>query len=214
MVRFNRLRTAGRSTVMAALLCGMMSALPARADETVRAVWHVQEVFIPYFGLTTQYSCDGIRDKMRGILSRLGMREDFVVNVGGCTHVTGPEHNPTLRLVLANAVPADDAIAKTFATDPKRAELMAQLQRKSKTTQSDEPFDAVRKVVVFKNKERGSDMSSASGDCELLEHVRRFLVPKIGAKIVKDEVSCTPHQGTVGIVEMHIEALMPAAKAK
>jgi hypothetical protein len=210
-VRFNALRAAGRHAVLAALLGGALLALPARADENVRAVWQVQEVFIPYFGLTTQYSCDGIRDKMRGILTRLGMRDDFVVRVGGCIELTGPVRNPTLSIVLANAVPADDAMTKTFANDKKRAELVALLEKKSKTTQSDQPFDAVRKVVTFKNKERGADMSSAAGDCELLEHVRRYLVPKIGAKIVKDEVNCTPHQGTVGIVEMQIEALMPVA---
>src|SRR5262245_39169136 len=145
MLRFNLL--AVRAAALALLLSGLT--LTARADETIRAVWQVQEVFIPYFGLTTQYSCDGIRDKARGLLSRLGVREDFVVNVGGCIHINGPEHNPSLRLIFANAVPADDAVTKTFATDPKRAELIAHMQRKSKTTQSDEPFDAVRKVVTF-----------------------------------------------------------------
>jgi hypothetical protein len=94
------------------IVLGVVASVPARADEAVRAVWKVQEIYLAYFGLTTHYSCDGLREKMRGILEQLGVREDFVVNVGGCTEVSGPTFNPLVRMIVANAVPATDEIAK------------------------------------------------------------------------------------------------------
>jgi len=186
-----------------------MSSL-ARADETVRAVWHVQEIHLPYFGLTTQYSCDGLRDKMREVLKQLGVREDFVVRVS-CTELTGPVRNPSVHMVVANAVAATDEITKAFATDPKRAELLARLQRKAKVPASDEPFDAVLKHVVLRAKDRQS--ASTVGDCELLEQVRRDVLPKLGAKVLKDDMSCTPYQGTVGNPRIELELLVAAPKA-
>lgn len=184
------------------------AATSARADETVRAVWNVQEIFLPYFGLTTQYSCDGLRDKMREYLTQLGVREDFLVHIAGCTSIRGPVRNPSVAMVVANAVPATDEMAKTFAGDPKRAELLARMQRKAKgkTTTSDEPFDAVLKRVVFRSKTSVSP--GASGDCELLEQVRRYVLPKIGAKVIRDDVRCTPYQGTVGNPSMEVEVLV------
>lgn len=192
-----------------ALVLGSGVATPARADETVRAVWNVQEIFLPYFGLTTQYSCDGLRDKMREYLTQLGVREDYLVHVAGCTSITGPVRNPSVVMVVANAVPATDEIAKTFANDPKRAELLARMQRKAKgKTTSDEPFDAVVKRVVLRSKTSVSP--GASGDCELLEQVRRDVLPKIGATIIRDDVRCTPYQGTVGNPSMEVEVLVAA----
>ncbi len=199
-------------SVLVVLVAGLGAGTTARADETVRSVWQVQEIFLPYFGLTTQYSCDGLRDKMREILKQLSVREDFVVSIAGCTELSGPARNPSLRMVLAHAVAATDDVTKTFATDPKRAELLARLQRKAKASgsASNEPFDAALKRVVLRAKDRSN--SSAAGDCELLEQVRRDVLPKLGAKVLKDNVSCTPYQGTVGNPSMEVELLVAVPK--
>lgn len=200
-------------SLVAIVACAMgVGALaPVRADETVRAVWQVQEIHLPYFGLTTHYSCDGLRDKMREILNELGVREDFLLRMA-CASITGPERLPSATMVLATAVPADDEIAKTFAADPKRAELLGRMRdkAKSKADYGDEPFDAVLKRVTLRAKESASP--GASGDCELLEHVRRYVLPKIGAKIVRDEIRCTPHQGIVGnpVLEVDVLVAVPA----
>jgi hypothetical protein len=194
---------------VAAVSVGATSA--ARADETVRAVWNVQEIYLPYFGLTTHYSCDGLYDKMREILKDLSVRSDFVVNISGCTELTGPVRSPTVHMVIANAVPATDDVAKAFAADPKRAKLLARLQRKSKTPISDQAFDAVVKQVVLHAKDRIN--AGVAGDCELMEQVRRDVLPKLGAKVLKDNMHCTPHQGIAGNPQIELELLVAAPKA-
>jgi hypothetical protein len=192
----------------ALVLLGTNAAAPARADEAVRAVWHVQDISFPYFGLTTHYSCDGLRDRVRSILKQLQVREDYLVSVGGCTEVTGPVWNPSVHMIIASAVPATDETTKAFAADPKRAELLARLQRKNKTPSSDAPFDAIaRRVTLYAKDNAGPGVS---GDCELLEHLHRFVLPKLGANVLRDGVSCTPHQGTVGNPSIEVELLVAA----
>jgi hypothetical protein len=196
--------------VIAGSLLGVGTMPLAHADEAVRAVWNVQEIYLPYFGLTTHYSCDGLRDKMRGLLKQLGVREDYVVSVGGCTELAGPTWNPVVRIIVANAVPATDETAQAFAADPKRAKLLAQLQRKSKDPgnkiASEIAFDATLKRVTLYAKDNSSP--GAAGDCELLEQLHRFVLPKLGATVTKDNVSCTPHQGSAGNPSMEVELLV------
>jgi len=210
---FSKLRT---KALIVAAVCALSTGAfaPAQADESVRAVWKVQEITLPYFGLTTHYSCDGLRDKMREILTDLGAREDFLVRIAGCTSLTGPERLPSVVMVLATAVPANDETTKMFASDPKRAELLARMQKAAKggMTYSDEPFDAVMKQVTLRSKDTVSP--GASGNCELLEQMKRDVLPKIGAKVVSDNVRCTPHQGTPGNPTMTVEVLVPVSNER
>jgi hypothetical protein len=179
------MRTFTTKLLIAIAVAGSLAS-QALAVESTRAVWQVQEISMPYFGFTTHYSCDGLHDKMREILKQLGVRQDFLVSISGCTELNGPVRSPTVNIVFANAVPATDEVTKAFAADPKRGELLARLQRRSKTPFSDEPFDATLAAVTLRAKDRGN--ASAVGDCELLEQVRRDVLPKLGAKILKDEV--------------------------
>jgi hypothetical protein len=195
---------------VATFLC-TSALMPAHADDTVRAVWQVQDIYFPYFGFTTHYSCDGLRDKVRATLKQLGVREGYLVNSAACTDLIGPERSPSVRIVVANAVPASDEVVNTFATDPNRAKLVAQLQKKSKTPIGDAPFDAIPKRVTLHAKD-SSDVGAA-GDCELLEQLQRVVFPKLGVKVLRDNVSCTPHQGTVGNPSIEVELLV-AAPAK
>jgi hypothetical protein len=206
-----------RARLLAVLLSfavGVGSLASARADETVSAVWQVQEIHLPYFGLTTHYSCDGLRDKMREFMTQLGAREDFLVYVAGCTSITGPVRNPSVTMVLATAAPASDETTQALASDAKRSELLARMKSRSKSKAQfgDELFDAVIKRVTLQSK--SSVSPGASGDCELLEQMRRHVLPKIGAKIVSDNVRCTPYQGTVGNPSMEVEVLIPSSPAR
>jgi hypothetical protein len=203
-----------RAKMLVLLVVALNVTTTSRADETVRAVWNVQEIYLPYFGLTTHYSCDGLRSKMRDLLKQLGVREDFVVSVG-CTEISGPAYNPSVRIVVANAVPATDEVAKAFAADPKRAALLARLAKNDKTLGDNsfnnaEPFDAVlRRVTLFA---KNNSSPGASGDCELLEQLNRFVLPKLGAKVLNNTARCTPYQGSVGNPSTEVELLVPVPK--
>ena len=201
-------RTLAHATAITCL-AGVGYVGAAQAEAPVKAVWTVQELTVPYFGLTTQYSCDGIRDRVRKILSDLGAKDHSVVSVSGCTELVGPTKNPTVHIVVLHPVPAE--AAKSVQTDEaKRAKLLATLKRAGKHEPTAEPFDAVTKKVILSSKDSAS--TSAAGDCELLEQMRDYVFKPMGAKILKDDVRCTPYQGTVGNLRMEVEVLAPAPK--
>ena len=211
-LRVNALAAIGALSCLLALQTA--HADEAAPAETVRALWQVQEIYFPYFGLTTNYSCDALRDKMRDFLKQLGAREDVAVSPAGCVELSAPEKHPSVRVVLAHPVEATDANKQAIAQDPRRAELLEQLQRKSKVpvAPANEPFDAVRRKVVLNTKE--SSYVTASGDCELLDQMRRTMFGKLGIKVIDNQVSCTPYQGSPSNQRMHVEVLAAVVPAK
>jgi len=174
---------------------------------TEQAIWRVQEIYFAYFGLTTHYSCDGLRDRVRFMLSELGVQESSHVQIAGCTDLSGPAYNPSVRIILAYPVAATDDNIKAAAQDAKRAELVATLKRRSKSKLEFglEPYDAERLNVVLLSK--AQTPTSASGDCELLEQIRDHVIKPMGGTIVKDELRCIPYQGTAGNSRLTAEVL-------
>jgi hypothetical protein len=200
----------GRAAAVAAVISVLgMSANTMRADEVVqpvKAVWQVQEIYLSYFGFTSYYSCDALRDKVQIAILQLGAYEGSLVTAAGCTELVGPERMPGTRIVLVTPIAATPEAVAAMAKDTKRAELIAKLQKKGGAALDTGEFDAVRKVVVL-NTKQGATVS-ADGDCELLEHIRNQVVKKMDARVVKDDLGCTPHQGTVGNRKLQVEVLV------
>ena len=199
--------------------CGALLMTTAVAAETadvkpadVNAIWQVQEIHFAYQGFTTYYSCDGLRDKVRDVLLELGARKDVLVRTAGCDAISGPARIPSVRIFVANPVEATDAALAARQANDKRTEILARLQRNSKQKFSDEPFTAQRKRIVLSSKETLGSFSSIAGDCELLEQVADDIVPKLGAKVVQNNLHCVPHQGTVGNPKLIVEALVPTVE--
>ena len=72
-------------------LCALPLVAAAQADAPapgtnapVSAVWVERQVNFTYMPLTSYYSCDGLRDKVRWLLRQLGARPDFKVKSRGC----------------------------------------------------------------------------------------------------------------------------------
>ncbi len=198
-----------RASGIALALSVAASSITARGEEAtlpVKAVWRVQEIYLSYFGLTTFYSCDSFKDKLRSMIAQLGAHEDSMVATAGCTELSRPERLPAARLIIATPEIATPDVVAANAKDEKRSALLAKLQLKGKPALDAGEFDAVRKLVALNTKEPPS--ASGAGDCELVEHVRDQIVKKLDARIVKDEVSCIPYQGTVGNRKLQVEVLV------
>ena len=188
-------------------------ATAAEAAPTVKAVWRAQEFRLAYFGLTTLYSCDSLREKTREFLLELGARDDLIVSLGGCVETDRPEKYPNIRITAAFPVEATDENLKAIAGDPNQQKLQEQLQRKSKskTATSNEPFDASWRAAVLNSKVSAS--AGAAGDCELIDQLRRDVLPKLGVKVIKSTINCTPYQGSVSNQRLEVSALAPVAPA-
>ncbi len=155
-----------------------LAALPEQAatpGNPMPAVWKEQHIDFFYRGRTAQYSCDGLRDKVRALLIDLGARRDVKVVPIGCQGgAAGSPRGlnlPSLNLTFsAPALP--DAAAKPLHV----GDLAA-------TDARFEPFsiasDAFRNMGI--------------GDCELVEEFARQILPKLAARGVRQDIACVPH---------------------
>ncbi len=139
----------------------------APAPQPVAAEWREHEIIFNYQDFTTQFSCLGLREKMRKILDALGVRDDAKVSMYGCSA-------PVFR--VAPAV----SLKLRFATlHPIAAE-----------SQAEPVAGAWAAVDLSRGKQRFLDR----GDCALVERVRDQVLPAFAHEIVEDRTRCIPHR--------------------
>jgi hypothetical protein len=162
-------------------VAGLMFALPLYAGnlggDPTPAVWKEQRLDFVYRGITSRYSCEGLRDKMRLLLLELGARRDLKISAMGCDYTVPPQFGkasvaPSLRIVFsAPALP--DAAAKPLHPGDLAA-VSAGFQPFRVTA------DAFRRFDI--------------GDCELVEEFARQILPKFATRDVKKDITCVPNQ--------------------
>ena len=177
---------------------------------TVNAVWVERKVNFTYMPLTSYYSCDGLRDKVRWILRQLGARPGFSVRSRGCIEVTGPELFPGVELVAALPAEATPELLQQLADDASKRQLAARASGKpDPVIEATAQFPARVKRVEFRSASTSlSDLQD--GDCELMEQlVRNDVFGKLGARVVDAQTHCVPRQVTLGAVRMAVDVLEP-----
>jgi hypothetical protein len=157
--------------------------------EPQSAVWTDKELTFVYQGFTTKYSCDGLRDKVRGVLLDLGaQKKGLKVMQLGCSSPSGrPDPFPGVRVKMRVLQPADAA----GATDGKQA-------GQKRVAAHWKPLDL---------KLRDS-FSTDSGECELVEQIRHSIVPLFATRNVDLKTSCIPHQASATRPSLKMEVLV------
>jgi hypothetical protein len=186
-------------------------AAPApEAAPTVNAVWVERRVSFTYMPLTSYYSCDGLRDKVRWILRELGARPDFKVRARGCIEVQGPELSPGVEIVAAFPAEATPELLRQLADDASTRQLAARAKGKpDPVIEATTQFPARAKRVEFVSS-RTTLADLQDGDCELMEQlVRNDVFGRLGARVVEARTHCVPRQVTLGAVRMAVEVLEP-----
>ena len=208
------------SALVAEQASGQATAAPATAADgapTVTAVRGREEVNFPYKGLTSYYTCDGIRDKVRRILKYIGAQPGFKVTVRSCINDAGS--NRHLGGVGAHAMglhhggPAATRHAGAAGGDREagsgRPELASRAQGEpSATAEATAQFAA---QLSSASQFRGSPIGPVQhGDCELMEQLAEAAVPaQLGVKVVKDEMTCVPQRVTPEGLRITVEVLVP-----
>jgi hypothetical protein len=177
----------------------------ADAPPAVSAVWVERDLSFTYMGTTSYYSCDGLRDKLRVVLKRLGARPDLRITPRGCVNMTGPEWSPGVRIVAAFPAEATPELMAQLAASAPERELAARVGGKS-ATEATAQFPARWKRVELQS---GPLEDIEDGDCELMEQLHRRLFDQIGVRVLEYQVNCVPRQVTLGAVRMTVEALEP-----
>lgn len=188
----------------------------ANADgaSTVMSVWVTKEVSFTYMGMTSYYSCDGIRDKVRSILRYIGARPGFKVSVRGCVNgvavngsLGGVERMPRVYVTAALPQPATPELLAVLSKPDARRELIARVRGSGDpTAEATAQFPARWRRVEILAKPTGPVQL---GDCELVDEMGQVVFAQLGARIVDDQTTCVPRQLTVGSVRLTLEVLQP-----
>lgn len=203
-----------RFATLAALCApGLLSVLSSGAraaeqgsPERVQAIWKDQEISFYFQSQTTFYSCSSLEAKLERILKALGARADVKVRSVDCQ--TRPASMPRVYLKLHAPVEATpQALAERDKSKSQR-ELAARVRGEKEDPEAIAPFPAQWKRVALK---RG-EMSLEPGDCELVDELRRKVLPKLAIRIVKDNTHCTPRQVTLGQPQLEVDALVALPK--
>jgi hypothetical protein len=203
---FPRAPLAGACLLAALLSPAVHADASDPAAKTVQAVWKPVEIKYSYVGFTTAYNCDSFESKVKSILLTLGATPLTKVKANGCIDVNRPSRNFFVTVTTATPIPASEA--KEPANKATK-ELTERLTGKTDPLKTD-PFPAQWKTVEL-SRDRKLDLEP--GDCELMEGLKKDVLPKIGVKIVADRVSCAPN--TIGITtpELTVSALVALPKA-
>jgi hypothetical protein len=145
------------------------------------AIWKTRELTFDYFGFTTYYSCDGLRDKVEQVLSLLGARKgDLTVTPYPCTRPGRPEPlGPSVRIKVSTLEPAE-------AGDTNGA------------------VEAQWKTVNL----AGVDKLTP-GDCELADQIKKQILPAFSTRNLQARTDCTPHQEAPGNILLTVDVLVP-----
>ena len=114
------------------------------------------------------------------------------------------------RVTVSVSAPVEatpQAIAERDKGKSKR-ELAARVRGEIEDPAALAPFPAQWKRVSLS---RGA-VNLEPGDCELIDEVRRKVLPKLAVRLVKDGTQCTPHQVSMSQPQLEVEALVALPK--
>jgi hypothetical protein len=160
---------------------------PAVAADAQSAAWTPKELRFIYQGFTTHYSCDGLREKVRTVLLALGAaKQDLSVNELACSTPAGrPDPFPGVNIKMQVLQPV------AAGTIPAATRVAAHW-----------------KAVDLR---LDRDPLAESGDCELLEQIKRSILPLFSTRNVEYSSNCVPHELSAGGTRLRVEVLMSDA---
>lgn len=161
-----------RLLAAAAIAALALQALPSRAAEQAvpqAATWQAHHATLIYEPYTSQYTCDGLRSKVREIFLFLGARKDLKILASGC----GPSEFP----MGAASVSVD------FSTL-----IAAPSAGSSSVVQA---YWTPTRVMP------GLPNFIEAGDCELVAQMRKVLTDDFAWQNLDYRTLCTPHDVSV-----------------
>ena len=177
------------------------------SPEPVQAIWKNQEFAFFFQSQTTFYSCSSLEAKLQRILKALGVPKPHV-KVRSVDCQGGPVRMPRVLVnVTAPVVATPEAIAERNKGNSK-LELTARVRGEKIDPEAWAPFPAQWKRVSLS---RGA-VDLEPGDCELIDELRRKVLPKLAVRVLKDGTHCTPQQLTIGQPQLEVEALVKVPK--
>jgi hypothetical protein len=176
---------------------------PSRALQIVEAVWKVQSLSFAYSGYATMYSCDALLDKVRAILQIFGARETMRIRSRGCTDMVT---HGRMDITLESPVEATPENIRALTTYDSTQELVARVRDETLTSAEDvHRFPATWKSISMS---RDRQLKLGPSDCELVDQLRRDVLPRMSVRIEYDRLRCSAVFGNIGQPQLRVAALV------
>jgi hypothetical protein len=180
---------------------------PSRALQIVEAVWKVQSLSFAYSGYATVYSCDALLAKVRDILQSLGARDTLRIRSLGCTDMVT---HGRMEITLESPVEATPENIEAITTYDARQELVARVRNEQLAVAEDvQRFPATWKTISMT---RDRSLKLGPSDCELVEQLRRDVLPHMSIRVEYERLRCSPVFGNIGQPQLRVAALVALAE--
>ncbi len=165
----------------AALASGSAFADPATPLPTEPGVWQKHQYSFVFMGFTTTYSCDGLADKLKLLLTAAGARSDAKSRAGACASGFGrPDKFARAELTFYTLAPPDAA----------------------KPADGPVVNGTWRAVALAARKPR----ELGTGDCELVEQFKSNVLPMFTTRNVESRTTCIPHQESGSQIDLRFDS--------
>jgi hypothetical protein len=158
------------------------------ASAVVPADWTEHQITFTYQGLTTSYSCEGLKEKMRNLLRYFGARPDSIrLRAYGCAG--GPYRpSPVVNLAIGFATLAPSATGGAAAIPAAWIE---------------------RDLLPETRISRDAPGSITRGDCELVQRFVATVLPSFTHEILHDLTRCIPKELNGTMPDLRVRVLAP-----
>jgi len=175
----------------------------SRALQIVEAVWKVQSLSFAYSGYATVYSCDALFRKVTDILQTLGARDTLRIRSFGCTDMVT---HGRMEITLESPVEATPENIEALTTYDSKQQLVARVRNEHLATAEDvQRFPATWKTISM-TRERALKLGPS--DCELVEQLRRDVLPHMSIRVESDRLRCSTVFGNIGQPQLRVAALV------
>jgi hypothetical protein len=176
---------------------------PSRALQIVQAVWKVQSLSFAYSGYATVYSCDALLRKVSEILQSLGARDTLRIRSVGCTDMVT---HGRMDITLESPVEATPENIETLTTYDSTQELVARVRNEKLDRAEDvQRFPATWQTVSMS---RDRQLKLGPSDCELVEQLRRDVLPRMSIRVEYERLRCSAVFGNIGQPQLRVAALV------
>ena len=175
------------------------------AANGVDAIWKPQQFTFSYYGMTSRYACSEFESRVRQILLALGAHENMQVDRRECSESAGMH----LRITFMSPIEATPENVREVTTFDTEQQLIARLKGIDLPSEEDiARFPAEWQEISLSRDRR---IGLRAGDCELLEQVRRQLLPLIATRALPKRLVCVQGNLSSRPPPLSVSALIASA---
>lgn len=176
---------------LAVLLAAQGPAFGAESAGAQPAVWVKKNILFIYHGFTSAYSCEGLQETVTDVLRQLGARK------------SGMDLRQTNCAAGFNIPSTNPGISGSFyVLEPASSSTSDAIQAEWQTVK-----------VHIGTADESSTGRDKQGTCELIDQVKRKILPLFTTRNVKFESICQPNMQLIRGSALQAEVLKPTVRA-